>query len=71
MIEIHWIWILVAAMGCGSLGCLAMGVLAATRMKELILANRKLQRQRDDAVKDLNHWIDEAKNHRELLKEKQ
>ena len=61
MIEIHWIWILVAAIGCGSLGCLAMGMLAATRMKELILANRKLQRQRDDAVKDV-------KNYRELLK---
>lgn len=45
---VHWIWILVAIFGSGSLGCLAMGMLLASRMTELKLWNRHFRDQRDD-----------------------
>lgn len=61
MIEIHWLGLLVIVVVSGSLGCFAMAIFASRRIGELIRGNRKLQGERDDAIKD-------AKNYRELLK---
>lgn len=61
MVKIHWIWILMIFFGGGFLGMLSISLFASRQIAELKHWNRKLQRQRDDAVKD-------AKNYREMLK---
>ena len=59
---VFWGWLIFVFLGGGFLGMLAVSLTASTRINELILGNRKLRDQRDEAVKD-------AKNYRELLKE--
>jgi len=53
---VHWIWILVAVFSGGFLGMMTISIFAAKEIAELKLWNRRLQRQRDDAVKDAKRY---------------
>ena len=63
---VHWIWILVAVFSGGFLGMMTISIFAAKEIAELKLWNRRLQRQRDDAVKDA---VKDAKRYRTLYRD--
>jgi len=53
---VHWIWILVAIFGAGFLGMITISMFTAKQIAQLKHWNRKLQQQRNDAVKDAKRY---------------
>jgi len=53
---VHWIWILVAIFSGCFLGMITISIFATNQIAELKHWNRKLQQQRNDAVKDAKRY---------------
>ena len=53
----HWIWILVALFFGGFFGMLIISIFAASQITELKLWNRRLQKERDDAVRQRDEVV--------------
>jgi len=54
---IHWIWNLVAFFGGGFLGMITISTFAANQIAELKHWNRRLQKERDDAMKQRDEVV--------------
>ena len=73
-----WGWVLSAFSFGGCLGFLIAAMLVSSTMKYLKHWNRRLQKERDDALENeemreeiTNEEKDDARKYRELMKEKQ
>ena len=65
---VHWIWILVVFFGGGFLGMVIISIFAASQISELKLWNRRLQKERDDAVRQRDEVV---KINHELINKEQ
>ena len=65
---VDWIWILVGFFTGGFLGFVIAAIFASTQIAELKLWNRRLQKERDDAIRQRDEVV---KINHELINKEQ